>query len=321
VTTVGLSVVLGAGCESPSSGPPKVSGLEKTNLTVGAVPVADEAGLYIAQDEGLFAAEGLHVTIDPILSSADSTKGQNDGKFDITAGNAVSYVQEQVTHQSDLEIVAEGSLMQANNQALYTLPGSPVTNISDLKGRRIGVNVLNNIGTLLISSVLQEHGMSVRDVHFVAVPFPALGQALKQRKIDAAWLPEPTASADAQSMGLEELADLDQGATAGFPVGWYVVTKAWAKKYPRTLAAFLDALRTGQQIADGNRTAVERAMEKLPAPFTVSPVIAAVMSIETYPLTVAPDINQVRVQRVADEMLRFHMLKTSFQVSSMLGGL
>jgi NitT/TauT family transport system substrate-binding protein len=321
VTTVGLSVVLGAGCESPSSGPPKVSGLEKTNLTVGAVPVADEAGLYIAQDEGLFAAEGLHVTIDPILSSADSTKGQNDGKFDITAGNAVSYVQEQVTHQSDLEIVAEGSLMQANNQALYTLPGSPVTNISDLKGRRIGVNVLNNIGTLLISSVLQEHGMSVRDVHFVAVPFPALGQALKQRKIDAAWLPEPTASADAQSMGLQELVDLDQGATAGFPVGWYVVTKAWAKKYPRTLAAFLDALRAGQQIADGNRTAVERAMEKLPAPFTVSPVIAAVMSIETYPLTIAPDINRVRVQRVADEMLRFHMLKTSFQVSSMLGGL
>jgi len=298
-----------------------VSGLEKTNLTVGAVPVADEAGLYIAQDKGLFAAEGLHVTIDPILSSADSTKGQNDGKFDITAGNAVSYVQDQVTHQSDLEIVAEGSLMQANNQALYTLPESPVTNIADLKGRRIGVNVLNNIGTLLISSVLAEHGMSVHDVHFVPVQFPLLGQALKRHTIDVAWLPEPTASADAQSMGLQELADLDQGATAGFPVGWYVVTKAWAKKYPRTLAAFLDALRQGQQIADSNRTAVEQAMEKLPAPFTVSPVIAAVMSIETYPLTIAPDINRVRVQRVADEMLRFHMLTTKFQVSSMLGGL
>jgi NitT/TauT family transport system substrate-binding protein len=76
VTTVGLSVVLGAGCGSPRSGPPKVSGLEKINLTVGAVPVADEAGLYIAQDKGLFAAEGLHVTIDPILSSADATKGR-----------------------------------------------------------------------------------------------------------------------------------------------------------------------------------------------------------------------------------------------------
>ena len=88
--TVGLPVLAGAGCGGPSGGLPKVPGLEKTSLTVGAVPVADEAGLYIAQDEGLFAAEGLHVTIDPILSSADATKGQNDGKFDITAGNAVS---------------------------------------------------------------------------------------------------------------------------------------------------------------------------------------------------------------------------------------
>ena len=321
-TTVALSIMVGAGCSSPSSSaPPKVSGLEKTNLTIGAVPVADEAGLYIAQDQGLFAAEGLHVTIDPILSSADATKGQNDGKFDITAGNAVSYVQDQVAHQSDLEIVAEGSLMQPNNQALYTMSKSPVTTIADLKGRRIGVNVLNNIGTLLISSVLEEHGLSARDVHFVPVPFPQLGTALKRHVVDVAWLPEPTASADEQSMGLAELTDLDQGATEGFPVGWYVATKAWAKKYPHTLAAFLEALRAGQQIADSNRTAVEQAMEKLPAPFTVSPTIAAVMSIENYPLSIAPNINRLRVQRVADEMFQFHMLTQPFQVSSMLGGL
>jgi len=300
---------------------PKVPGLEKTDLTVGAVPVADEAGLYIAQDEGLFAAEGLNVTIDPIVSSADATNGQNDGKFDITAGNAVSYIQAQVTHQSDLEIVAEGSLMQPDNQALYTMPGSPVRTLADLKGRRIGVNVKKNIGTLLISSVLEEHGMSPSEVHFVAVPFPAMGQDLKRGIIDAAWLPEPFGSADAASMGLQELCDLDQGATQDFPVGWYVVTKAWAKKYPRTLAAFLDALRQGQEIADTQRTAVEQAMEKLPSPYTVPPMIASVMSLETYPLNVAPDIDQSRVQRVANEMYQFQMLSQPFHVSSMLSGL
>ena len=161
--------------------------------------------------------------------------------------------------------------------------------------------------------------MSARDVHFIPVPFPDLGNALKRHVIDAAWLPEPTASADALSMGLLELADLDQGATEGFPVGWYVATKAWAKKYPRTLAAFLDALRAGQQIADNNRTAVEQAMEKLPGHFKVSPTIAAVMSIESYPLNITPNIDLQRVQRVANEMLQFHMLKTKFEVSSMLG--
>src|SRR5208282_4389956 len=118
-----LLVLLEAGCGGGGGGGTTLvtlTGLEKTNLTVGAVPVADEAGLYVAQDAGLFKAEGLNVTIDSIVSSQDATQGQNDGKYDITAGNSVSYVQAQVNHQSNLEIVAEGSLMQPNNQALYT---------------------------------------------------------------------------------------------------------------------------------------------------------------------------------------------------------
>lgn len=226
-----------------------------------------------------------------------------------------------MTGQSNLEIVAEGSLMQADNQAIYTLPTSPIRTIADLKGRTIGVNATNNIGTLLISSVLEEHGLNPRKVTFKAMPFPAMGQALQKGVIDAAWLPEPLGSADAETLGLAELCDLDQGATEGFPVGWYVVTKAWAKKYPRTLAAFLDALRQGQQIADNNRTAVEQAMEKLPPPYTVPPAIASVMSLETYPLNIAPNLDVPRAQRVANEMLQFHMLTQPFQVKSMLGGL
>jgi NitT/TauT family transport system substrate-binding protein len=319
LTSVGLLVVLlGAGCAS-ASGSTKWSGLERTNLTVGAVPVGDEAGLYVAEDEGLFTKVGLNVTIDSIVSSAVATKDQNDGTYDITAGNAVSYIQDQVTGASNLEIVAEGSLMQPNNQALYTLPGSPIKTIADLKGAKIGVNVQNNIGTLLISSVLDEHGISPKDVHFVAVNFPLMGEDLKKHIIDVAWLPEPFGSEDQASMGLEELCDLDQGATANFPVGWYVVTKAWAKKYPRTLAAFLYALREGQQMADTDRSAVQEAMEKLPFPYTVPAQIAAVMTLEDYPLSIAPDIDQSRVQRVADAMYQFQMLTHPFQVSSMLG--
>lgn len=336
VASAGLSLLAAAGCSGPGNSPgssttdislaghaslAKVPGLEKTNLTVGAVPVADEAGLYIAQNEGFFAQEGLHVTIQAIISSADATKGQNDGKYDITAGNSVSYIQDQVSRQSDLEIVAEGSQMQPGNQVLYTLPGSRITNVSQLKGARIGVNAENNIGTLLISSVLKEYGISARQVHFVTVNFPLMGQYLEQGKIDVAWLPEPFGSEDAESMGLQELCDLDQGAAENFPVGWYVATKTWAKKYPRTLQAFLTALQAGQQIADSRRNIVEEAMERLPAPYAVTPAIASVMTLETYPLSVAPDIDLQRVQRVANEMFQFRMLSQPFKVSTMLGGL
>jgi NitT/TauT family transport system substrate-binding protein len=82
LTSIGLVVILGAGCGSAASGGAP-TGLEKTTLTVGAVPVADEAGLFIAEDENLFKDEGLTVKIVPIISSAVATQEQNNGTFDI----------------------------------------------------------------------------------------------------------------------------------------------------------------------------------------------------------------------------------------------
>ena len=59
--------MLAAGCSSGRSGggSPRLK-LEKTDIVVNAFPAIDSAGLYIAQDKGLFAAQGLHVTIVPV---------------------------------------------------------------------------------------------------------------------------------------------------------------------------------------------------------------------------------------------------------------
>ena len=59
--------LLAAGCSSSGTegGAPQFKP-EKTNIVVNAFPAIDSAGLYIAQDEGLFAAQGLHVTIVPV---------------------------------------------------------------------------------------------------------------------------------------------------------------------------------------------------------------------------------------------------------------
>jgi ABC-type nitrate/sulfonate/bicarbonate transport system substrate-binding protein len=52
----------------------------------GPLPAADLAGLYIAQDDGFFAQQGLHVTIEKIASSAAVITEQEAGQVDITAG-------------------------------------------------------------------------------------------------------------------------------------------------------------------------------------------------------------------------------------------
>ena len=47
------------------------SAVEKPDLTVAVVPASGASGLYIAQQNGYFAAAGLHVKIEPVASGGD----------------------------------------------------------------------------------------------------------------------------------------------------------------------------------------------------------------------------------------------------------
>ena len=71
------------GCSS-NNGAADDSALTQQNITVAASPAVDLAGLYIAQDDGLLARQGLHVTIEQIPSS-QVVGAQLKGQVDISA--------------------------------------------------------------------------------------------------------------------------------------------------------------------------------------------------------------------------------------------
>jgi NitT/TauT family transport system substrate-binding protein len=333
------ALVFAAGCSgSGSAGPPSV---EEQNLNVAVVPALDSAGFFIALYDGLFKAEGLNVHFEPAISSetvidqqALSTPGSKN-ELDITGGNYVSYIEAQQNWDrgerasasnskivaANLDIFAEGSVMQPGAQAIYTLPNSPIKSLSDLKGKTIGINAPDNILYLLAASVLAENGVSPSDVHFVSdIPLPNMAAALKSKAVDAAVLPDPFASAAQELDGAVALADLNQGATTSFPIEGYAVTKQWAQTHPKTLAAFYAALEQGQEIADTNRAAVQQAMEDLPGPLAVSKETAAIMTLDDYPVSTGPvgTVDSVRLQRVVDVMQQFLGFDPSFSIKSML---
>src|SRR5690242_21197676 len=162
-----VAVTMLAGCSSGGSGggsaPLK---LEKTNIVVNAFPAIDSAGLYIAQDEGLFAAQGLHVTIVPVKNPPPSTQdlvnGQLHGQYDITAGDYVTYIEDQLgigAPKADLRIIAEASFLQPNALTVLVKGRSQISQVSQLKGKVVSVNAPNDIGTLLMDSLLVAHGL------------------------------------------------------------------------------------------------------------------------------------------------------------------
>jgi NitT/TauT family transport system substrate-binding protein len=320
---------LAAGCSSSGSSsttggsltstlPTNFGAPEKTTLNVGVVPAMDSAGFFVALHDGLFAREGLTIRYTPAVSSETAVAQQLKGQLDISAGNYVSYINEAALDHQPIEVVAEGSVMQQGAQTIFTMPNSGITTLAGLKGKLVGVNAPGNIDYLLGVSVLQENGISPTSVSFPKQPiaFPDMGGELKSGKIAAAIMPEPFASLAEQEDGAVPIADLNQGATTDFPIEGYVVTKSWAAQNPNTLKRFLAALEVGQEISDTDRGAVETAFEALngPANGQVPPTIAAVMALDTYPV----GVDETRIQRVADVMFQFGLLKARFNVSSML---
>jgi len=332
-----ITLLLAAGCSIGGSAA-NTPGVEKPDLTVAVVPAVDSAGFFIALEEGLFKAQGLNVKFVPAISSATVIDQQAEGKIDITAGNYVSYIQAQSNWDAgmqpspshpdvlaaNLDIFAQGSVLQPGVIGLYTMPDSPITTLAQLKGRIIGNNAPKNLTYMLAASVLSDHGISPRDVHFVVAKggFPKMPAELKADDFNAVVLNEPFGSIAALTDGAVTLADFDQGATTNFPVEGYVVTKQWAQKYPRTLAAFYKALEEGQQIADTNRAPVEAAFEKLPSPLGLPKETAALISLDSYPVSTGPvgSVDMAQLKRVVDIMQRFLGFNQAFNIDSMLMG-
>ena len=315
-----VTLVLAAGC-SKGGGAATDASDEQATLTVGVVPALDSAGFFIAYYEGLFKAQGLTIIPKFVTSSETAIALQVKGQYQITGGNYVSYIQAQQAGEANLDIFAEGSVMEPGAQDLYTMPNSQIRSLGDLRGRTIAINAPDNILYLLAASVLTEHGIPPKDVHFVTTyGLPQMPAELNAGTINAAVLPEPFASIAEESYGAVPLADLNQGATTSFPVEGYVATKQWAKQNPQTLAAFYRALEEGQQIADTNRAAVEHAMGQLPAPLGLSKETAALMSLDEYPVSSGPvgTVDKVRLQRVVEVMQQFLGFDQNFNINSML---
>jgi NitT/TauT family transport system substrate-binding protein len=309
MAAVVLSAVIAAGCTSQTvtASESALTQPELPDITVAALPAADLAGLYIAQEEGLFAKQGLHVTLEKIASNQAAVAAQLKGQVDISAQSYVTYIADQAAG-ARFRILAEASTLEPGTRVLVTTAASHITSIAGLAGKKIGVNGSNSIGTLLASALLAEYDISPKKEDFITDPkgYTDMPRQLQVGTWGAALLAEPYATIAEEEYGDQELADTNQGTTENFPMDGYVATQAWAQKYPKTDAAFVRAIQEGQAIADTSPLAVQAAIAK----YDDLPIrVTAVMAIPGFPTGAVEAQN---IQRVADVMLEFGALSTRY---------
>ena len=300
-----------AGCGSTSAQAPSPA-LEKTSITVAAVPAEGATGMYIAQDKGLFARAGLHVTIKDVTSSATVIPGLVHGDFQVASGQFSPFIAADASGLARLDIVAPGFALSPHVNEIMAPPGSPVKSVADLKGKTIAVVAPNSEISDLLYSVLGANGIAPGQVKLVTIAFPAMAAALAAHRVDAAYLTEPYATEAGQKYGDVGIADIDAGPAQHFPISGYAVLSSWAKKNPGTARAFAKAVEEGNQIADSDIAELQHAFI---VALHLPPHIADLMATGTFPT----QLDSVQIGRVEQLMLRYGQLKKPFNVKTMIG--
>ncbi|MEV5898288.1 ABC transporter substrate-binding protein [Nonomuraea fuscirosea] len=310
---LGLALAL-AGCgggDTPTSTPTAGgTGLEKTTIKVGALPVPDPAALYIAQAKGFFQAEGLTVEPVTITGGAAALPQIESGALDISQTNYVSTILA-AGQGKKIKLVADMYQAAPNTFTIMVAKDSPIQSVADLKGKTVLVNNLRNIATLAVTSQLKAAGLAETDVKFAEKPFPEMGNAITSGQGDAIWITEPFITANKNTLGFRSIADTMTGATADLPIAGWMASEEWAAENPRTLAAFQRAIAKAQQLASSDRKEVEAI---LPTYTKIDAKTAAAITLGAFPTTLDP----ARLQKVADLMLEYKYISSPVDVKSMI---
>lgn len=310
---LGLALAL-SGCsgggDSPTPTAAGGTGLEKTTIKVGALPIPDPAALYIAQAKGFFKAEGLTVEPVTITGGAVALPQIESGALDISQTNYVSTILA-AGQGKKIKLVADMYQAAPNTFTIMAPKDSPIQSVADLKGKVVLVNNLQNIATLAVTSQIKAAGLSTDDIKFIEKPFPEMGNALNSGQGDAAWITEPFITANKNALGFRTIADTMTGPTAEFPIAGWMASEDWAAKNPRTLAAFQRAIAKAQQLASSDRKEVEAV---LPTYTKIDAKTAAAIALGTFPTS----LDAARLQKVADLMLEYGYLKSPVDVKSMI---
>ncbi len=197
--------------------------------------------IYIGQDMGFFADEG--VTLDIVVTQRSSTETQAvlSGSLDISSG----------TPDGFLLALAKGQRTQAvfalRNAPAYSLIGAKgLTSIAQLKGKLIGVSAVTSSDAFFVRKMLASAGLTEADYSLVAVGgTPNRVAALQSGAIAAALIDQPQ---DFQLLGAGFVRlGLSVDVVRDYAWAWGVVRTDWATSNRDVLVRFLRGLRRSVQ--------------------------------------------------------------------------
>lgn len=215
-----------------------------------------EVGIFVAEDAGFYAAEGLALEIKPGGFGLDPFKMVAAGSDTLGVGGAVNLL---LAREKGLPVVAIAAEFQDTPVGFITHADSGITTVPDFVGKRIGIQTGTDTDTLyrallqrfkLDAAQMSEVPIQYDPTPFIAKRIDVLPGYLTNQPITLANRGIPTHTITAKASGLDIFGNV------------YFVTTDTLQRRPEVVAAFLRATRRGWELALASPEASIAALQK-----------------------------------------------------------
>ncbi len=234
-----------AGSASPTAAQttPDPAPGEPIEVTVGYVAIAIYAPVFVAQEKGYYAEQGIEVTLQEFAGGPEPVAFTANGDLDFATVGAGPAFWNAVAQGLPLKVVAPGhaeGLPVATPLMISkaSCESGAIRSVADLKGKRVAVNA-RGATEYWLAQALATGGLTIDDVDLQTLAFPEAVAALESGAIDASMVAEPLATKAEQDGIAVRLA-------AAFPVQdvqptAIVANADFAKSHPDAVSAFVTA--------------------------------------------------------------------------------
>lgn len=227
------------------------------SITIAVPPLEQNALLYVAANQGFFIKNHVNVSIKNYDSGVTSINGLLSGEVQIAEAAEFPFVNA-VCKNYSLSVIGVNDKFE--NDYIVGLQGHGIENISDLKGKTIGV-AKGTIAEFYLGRFLDLNAISLEQVHVVDIRPNDYVEAVANGTVDAlvAWQPYINQIQN----GVNKIATWEvQSGQEAF--GVLVCSNDWLIQHPNTVEHYLKALNEAQKYAlnhpDGAKEIVENKL-------------------------------------------------------------
>lgn len=309
--TVALLASCGSGDAQSTSPGEDSSAAGLTDLNVAVVNATHEAVIWHGIDAGVFKEHGLNVTTtsvaNPVAASAAVSSGESqlgllttpvliNANLAGTHARCVSAIDGQIDPDRPLALVL------ASNE-------SGITKLKQLGSKKVAVIQEGSIHRLAMQELMDQHG--VKDVTYLAIPFPQMPQALADGRVDAAVVDFPYAETA-----------IDNGAVSlGDPTGplypdgtmfCYAGMADWLADNGDTAQQFKEAQAQAIRYAEDHE---QEVLQSLTKHMNMSKDEVSELQISS---NFVPKINVESIAKMQDHMLKFDWIDEKVDPNKMV---